>query len=75
MYDRLVAAFADGGAEAEALNLAASLPRAHIAFLAASAHMEAAKPDRALPRTVAKQGRTCPQSPASSPPISLRCGR
>jgi len=44
MHDRLVATFADGGAEAETLNLAASLPGSRIAFLAATAHVKGAKP-------------------------------
>jgi len=44
MYDRLVAAFADAGSEAEALNLAASLPGTSNIFLAATAHAEGAKP-------------------------------
>ena len=40
MYDRLAAAFADAGAEAEVLNLLASLPGARNEFLAATARAE-----------------------------------
>ncbi len=45
MYDRLTVAFARAGAEAEALNLAASLPGARQVFLAATSHAEANHPD------------------------------
>ena len=44
MYDRLTAVFADVGAEAEILNLVASLSSTRIAFLAATAHVEGADP-------------------------------
>jgi len=49
MYNRQVGAFTDGGAEAEALNLAASLPGASNKFLAATAHAEEAKPSEQYP--------------------------
>jgi tetratricopeptide (TPR) repeat protein len=49
MYDRLTVAFADGGAEAEALNLAASLPGARNLFLAATVHEESANPAEQYP--------------------------
>jgi CHAT domain-containing protein/Tfp pilus assembly protein PilF len=49
MYDRLAAAFADGGAEAEALNLAASLPNTRNGFLAATVHVKGAKPAEQYP--------------------------
>ncbi len=44
MYNRLAEAFADDGAEAEALNLDASLPATRNGFLAASAHVVGADP-------------------------------
>jgi hypothetical protein len=44
MYDRLTTAFAETGAEAETLNLAASLPGAHNLFLEATRHTESADP-------------------------------
>ena len=45
MYDRLMAAFAAGAAEAEAINLAASRPRIHSGYLAATAHTKESPAD------------------------------
>ncbi len=42
MYDSLNIAFAEKGAEAEALNLAETMPRTRSAFLATSSHAEGA---------------------------------
>jgi len=49
MYDRLAAAFADLGAEAETLNLYASLPGTRNGFLAATARVEGADPAAQYP--------------------------
>ena len=45
MYDRLMAAFAASAAEAEAINLAASRPRIHSGYLAATAHTKESPAD------------------------------
>ena len=49
MYDCLAAAFADIGAESEALNLNGSTPGVRFGFLAATAHMEGADPAEHYP--------------------------
>ena len=85
MYDRLTTVFANAGAEAEALNLVASLPPAPRAFLAATSHAEATHRPSITPYC----GKASPHWPAASSapppapsrrrtpmrPRAVRCGR
>ena len=75
MYDRLAAAFADLAAEAETLNLSASLPNIRNGFLAATAHVEGADPAAQYPVLWRGKSALARALSAPPPPASRRRGR